>query len=153
MKILKATVPYVVFLGVCFGLVYVYAAFFSPPAKPVKIGANHFYGLGHEVALSCLVYSTAVLLARVTGQLKPGVLFGLMTAIYVVPLIYVEWIIDRMNVTEDVEAIASMYSPSSQEMWLLRGFGILISIVLPVLILVLINHLTRRSSRTRKRAA
>lgn len=153
MNRLKAIVPYVVFLGVCSGLVYIYAAFFSPPAEPQKIGTNHFDGLGHEFVLTCLVCFIAVLLARLTGQLKPGVLFGLMTAIYVVPLIYVEWIIGRMNVTEEQEAIASMYSPSGEEMWLLRCFGILTSIVLPVLILVLINHLTRLLSRTRKRAA
>ena len=145
MERLKATIPYLVYLVVWSGLYYFYPRFFS---------SDHYWeNFGQRIIFGCLAYPVAILVAKKTGELKAGVLFGILTTIFVVIWIYVKLMFDRMNAAYGGETFFSINGMLSYEYWSYTLAEFLSFTALPVLFLVLLNHLTRHSSRTRKRAA
>lgn len=153
MERLKTIVPYVVFLMVSLGMLQLYVKFFTHPAGVPQLGSHIWQDLGQKVVFMCFAYPLAVLMAKITGQLKPKALFAMLIVIYIPIWLYIMYILDQLAAPAGGETFFSIDGILSYEYWPYAFAELLNFTVLPVLFLVLLNHLTRRSSRTRKRAA
>ena len=130
----------------------VYMRLFAHPVGVPRVGEHHWQDLGHKTIFLFLIYPTAILVAKRTGELKPGALFGILTFIYVIIWFYIMHILDQLLTRGDEEKVLSVGGLLGYEYWPYTVAQFLSSTVLPVLILLLLNHLTRRISRTRQAA-
>jgi hypothetical protein len=145
MERLKAMVPYVVFLAVTFGLFYIYSRFLAHPAGVPRLGSHIWQDFGQKFIFLFFTYPLAILVAKRTGQLKPGAFFGMLMVIYLAIWFYIMQMLDRLI----GETFFSIDGILSYEYWPFVFADLLTHTLMPVLFLVLLNHLTRRSSRTR----
>ena len=152
MERLKTIIPYVVFLMVTFGLLQLYVKFFAHPAGTPRLGSHIWQDLGQKAVFMCFAYPLAILVAKRTGKLKPGNLFAMLIAIYIPISLYIMYILDQLVAPTGGEIFFSIDGILRYEYWPYVFADLLSFTVLPVLFLVLLNHLTRRLSRTRKSA-
>jgi len=143
-----------VFLVIVVGITFIYELLFSNPGQIILDVESHMWRIVRRgLALDCVIVPLAIFVAQKTGQLtiRGLVLITLFFSISISILNF--WNLDQLGAPYSESKLLSIEGLIGYDYWPVSLAGIIGFTLVTVIAYFVVNHLTRRLSRTRKRAA